>query len=66
MIAYDDMKIETTEDGPFMAHKVTLRRADYVKADAARRDVVVQSGARRGRRHRGAVSLRAVVGRAVL
>ena len=27
-----DMKIETTEDGPFLAHAVTIRNSDYVKA----------------------------------
>ncbi len=27
-----DMKIETTEDGPFLAHNVTVRDADYVRA----------------------------------
>lgn len=28
-----DQKIETTGDGPFLAHVVTVRTADYVKAD---------------------------------
>lgn len=27
-----DQKIETTDDGPFLAHGVTVRTADYVKA----------------------------------
>ncbi len=33
MTTTNDMKIETTEDGPFLAHGVTVRPADYVEAD---------------------------------